>query len=215
MLKSICDRSMLMITPLYISLMVSLSLLASSNINKATVGPPEGFFLKQNAVSEETWKILKTWINTDLVDNEHAPIPWQIGAQNRQVAQFGFRYDYTKHVVDTTTPTVQIPPKLNELLHVDNSYAYTQCIINRYEPDILIPWHKDDLDFGPTVSVFTFGEARPLLLRLADDHKIAATPGHCSKYSLSESSRYEWEHMVPTGSEFRVFFTFRTHKNDP
>jgi hypothetical protein len=27
-------------------------------------------------------------------------------------------------------------------------------------------------------------------------------------------ARYEWEHMVPTGSGFRVSFTFRTHKDD-
>jgi alkylated DNA repair dioxygenase AlkB len=190
--------------------------------NKETLmGPsPEGFSCANDAIPEATWTILQTWLDSGWLlqekeehDDCSTPIPWEIGAQNRQVAQFGFRYDYDKDIVDVTTETVPTPPRLKELLNVHESF--TQCIINRYEPDILIPWHKDDLEFGPTISVFTFGEARPLLMRRADNHDITfvANPGHCSHYTLSGSARYEWEHMVPTGSGFRVSFTFRTHKD--
>ena len=191
---------------------------------------PDGFSYTDNAIPEATWSILKTWLDTDrLGDHDDCiPIPWELGVPNRQVAQFGFRYDYAKDCVDVTTHTVPIPPRLKELLlrQDDNDddddddvvmdQSFTQCIINRYEPNVLIPWHKDDLEFGPRISVFTFGEARPLLLRRVDDHDVTfvATPGHCSNYTLSRSARYDWEHMVPTGSGFRVSFTFRTHKDD-
>ncbi len=187
----------------------------SQQINKSTVvDPPHGFILIENAVPEATWEILQTWIDSNWLDAEHIAIPWQTGAQNRTVAQFGFHYDYINDRVDKTTPTAPIPLKLKELLDIDKSF--TQCIINRYESDVLIPWHKDDLEFGPTISVCTFGEARPLMLRFHDNNEAiyVATPGHCSKYILSKSARYEWEHMVPTGSGFRVSFTFRTHKDD-
>lgn len=193
--------------------LLSLSLLSSSTRSGGSdIGLPKGFSLTNDAVTEGTWSILRHWIETDLLETERTPIPWQMGAQNRQVAQFGFQYDYSNDVVDTTTPTPPIPPKLKELLQVEEKYS--QCIINCYEPNILIPWHKDDLRFGPTVSVYTFGEARPLLLRLEGDRDhCQALPQHCSKYVLSNSARYDWEHMVPKGSDFRVSFTFRTHRD--
>ena len=175
---------------------------------------PEGFVYTNEAASETSWTILKTWLESDFLAGALIPIPWQIGAQNRKVAQFGFRYDYEKDIVDMTTPTDPIPQPLRELLDIDPSF--TQCIINQYEPDTLIPWHKDDLMFGPTISVFTFGEARNLWMRLASDHDVKCffTPQHLSNYVLSGSARYEWEHMIPTGSGLRVSFTFRTHKDD-
>ena len=175
---------------------------------------PDGFSCTSDAIPEATWTILQTWLDTECLDGNRIPIPWEMGVPNRQVAQFGFRYDYGKDAVDTTTPTVSIPPRLKELLfqdEMDQTY-FTQCIINRYEPEVTIPWHMDDLEFGPRISVFTFGESRPLLLRRCDDYNVTfvANPGHCSNYTLSRSARYEWDHMVPTGSGFRVSFTFRT-----
>lgn len=211
----------------------SLNLSNSAGISGKESEPPKGFKLIPNAVTEETWKILQRWLETGYnLEDQHEPIPWQIGAQNRKVAQFGFRYDYEKDTVDTTTPTAPIPLRLKELLFPQNvseegremSNNFTQCIINQYEADILIPWHKDDVDFGPMISVFTFGEARPLLLRRQhpseDDtstvvlNSYTAVPPHCSNYILSENARYEWEHMVPIGSDYRVSFTFRTHKTE-
>lgn len=176
--------------------------------------PPEGFELTPNAVSEETWMKLKEWLDTDKLNGKHCPIPFEIGAQNRRVAQFGFRYDYINDVVDTTTPTPPIPSELYDLLNVPRNYS--QCIINTYDPDILIPFHKDDLQFGPTILVFTFGEARPLLLRDIEDNnrQYIAIPTHCSKYTLSKEARFQWEHMIPAGKAYRVSFTFRTHCND-
>jgi len=193
----------------------SLIFLGTPYHNMTEKQSPRGFQLTANAVSEESWRILQEWMDTGglLGGGESVLIPWEVGAQNRKVAQFGFRYDYDRDIVDTTTPTPPIPPTLYDLLDVPSEY--TQCIINTYEADILIPWHKDDLAFGPTILVYSFGEARPLLMRHADNHDLQCEviPTHCSKYVLSQSARYDWEHMVPTGSAFRVSFTFRSLKD--
>jgi alkylated DNA repair dioxygenase AlkB len=172
--------------------------------------PPQGFALTSNAVSQDTWFVLQEWIHTNRLLGKIQPIPRETGAQNRQVAQFGFRYDYGKDIVDTATPTPPIPPSLLDLLGIPPEY--TQCIINKYEPNILIPWHKDDLAFGPTVLVYSFGEERPLWMRCADnyDEQYQVIPTHCSKYVLSGEARYDWEHMVPTGKHDRTSFTFRS-----
>ena len=171
---------------------------------------PKGFELLHGAVSQDAWLVLEEWMQTNRLRGESVPIPWEMGAQNRQVAQFGFRYDYQQDMVDTTTPTPPIPPALRSLLDIPP--YLTQCIINKYEPDILIPWHIDDLSFGPSILVYSFGEARPLMMRRANHHDVQyqAIPSHCSKYILTDEARYEWEHMVPTGKGHRTSFTFRS-----
>jgi alkylated DNA repair dioxygenase AlkB len=141
-----------------------------------------------------------------------------MGAQNRRVAQFGFQYDYVNDRVDTKSPTPPIPQRLKELLHIEPHFS--QCIVNEYGPNVLIPWHMDDLEFGPIISVYTFGENRPLLLKKKAEgneqqQQYVSHPDHCSKYILQGSARYCSEHMVPVGKGARVSFTFRTHTDDP
>jgi alkylated DNA repair dioxygenase AlkB len=164
-----------------------------------------------------------------------------IGGQNRKVAQFGFfRYNYdTSHVEEVTEDSHPIPmilrrlllescaTKVLEKLADPTTTAFTQCIINVYQADDIIPWHWDHVDFGPTVLVFTFGEARPLPMRRRlqpllyprsqchdgedeDFEYYTANPRHGSCYILSGPSRYQWEHSVPPGNRFRLSITFRT-----
>ena len=154
-----------------------------------------------------------------------------------------------------------IQPKF-ESTHISE---FTQCIVNVYYPsttepsqnhsEVLdpqkatpstttsscssIPWHVDDSQFGPEIVVFTFGETRPLHMRLKCDkfgscsnarpktkydngnecdlHKeflyYTANPSHRSCYVLSGPARYEWQHSVPSGSGWRVSITFRTSCN--
>ena len=99
-----------------------------------------------------------------------------------------------------------------------------------------IPWHVDDPQFGPVIIVFTFGETRPLYMRLKHDNNnsssndddddggdgdgdgadcyyrsyFTAHPPHRSCYVLSGAARHRWEHSVPPGSGWRVSITFRT-----
>ncbi|CAB9517944.1 expressed unknown protein [Seminavis robusta] len=149
----------------------------SLEVEEPPVPPPEGFYLEHNIVPEETWKRLEHWLEHDTT------IPWEIGAQNRSVAQFGFRYNYDTSEVefagdDDIVP--EIPVILRQLLlqapgtrrileqikgAAKATTEFTQCIINVYHDHDIIPWHWDHVDFGPTILVFTFGETRPLQLR--------------------------------------------------
>jgi alkylated DNA repair dioxygenase AlkB len=164
-------------------------------------------------VSESTWEILHHWLQTNEFilpsredeesdtenNNRHkksaaaatpqniakSPIPWEMGGQKRQVAQFGFRFNYESSQVEFSGPQTtipEIPLPLRHLLLDDldqkldpvwkvltlgsfDPNIFIQCIINVYQAVTIIPWHLDHIDFGPIILVFTFGEDRPLPMR--------------------------------------------------
>ena len=186
---------------------------------------PNGFILEENAISEETWNEIEQWMKDGKHDNSggiYDVLPWERAIEGRMVCQWGVRYDYDKQCVDHTN-VGPIPQFLLSKLDVDST-TYTQCIINCYNSNDAIPYHLDDLDFGPTVVVYTFGENRPLNFRrrrrcdsksTSDSDSVeyeyyACHPKHCSKYILSNDARYEWEHSVPEGHGYRVSITFRS-----
>lgn len=206
---------------------------------------PNGFCLEQNQVEPEVWANIQHWLTSDMLpcscsaspageqSSTRVPIPWEMGAQSRRVAQFGScRYNYTADVVEHCPDGVlpPIPQYIRQTLlgGVENAEQYTQCIINMYEPENIIPWHTDHSYFGPKVLVYVFGECRPLLLRRlgeAGDEAGETTeqnekknvyvhtrafPGHCSKYILSGDARHVWEHSVDSGNGKRVSITFRS-----
>lgn len=205
---------------------------------------PSGFSLTHNVVPVKLWDEIQEWLDLDWdkddlglscsasISNDKDHIPWEMSTveQNRPVAQFGFRYNYVCDVVDTTTACPPIPAVLSKLIALqgDESLSllpFTQCIINAYGPNATshIPWHKDDWRFGPIVLVYTFGSARPLQMRRQQSHGndalssynyYTAYPRHLSCYILAGFARYDWEHMVPTGSEWRVSITFRSWGNN-
>jgi|Transcript_17709 alkylated DNA repair dioxygenase AlkB len=203
--------------------------------------PPEGLMVAHNVVPKASWEILERWLNDELVprwlvdgeENQGEPstcvkterIPWKIGGENRRVAQFGFLYDYESGVVDTSQPDVPRIPQIVQKLLLNpeisaTSQSFTQCIINWYEAETVIPWHTDHEDFGPIILVYTFLEERPLNLRLRqggeNEKKVVETYTaclrHCSRYILSGSSREDWEHSVPSGLARRISITFRSHR---
>ena len=115
---------------------------STTEIATTSPTPPNGFYLKHNAVSPGTWNEIRDWLNLDLDDpqlglsndrlhqqqqqrkaasNNNALIPWEASTieQNRPVAQFGFRYDYEQDKVDRiASSTPPIPPLLvQKLLH--------------------------------------------------------------------------------------------------
>ncbi|CAK9051073.1 unnamed protein product [Durusdinium trenchii] len=165
---------------------------------------PEGFQRASVAKSPKEWSALKRWME------ECQEIPWEKAIEGRRVAQWGVRYDYTTQSVDLT-PVLPIPPVLREIFP-EVGAEFTQCIINEYGAQDAIPWHLDDLAFGPTVRVFVFGDPRPLLLRPLDGDGGTKTVEmrHLWSYSFSGPARYQWEHCVPTGQDRRWSVTFRS-----
>lgn len=205
--------------------------------------PPEGFTLQHNAVSSEAWHLLEKWMNNNDYSNDG--IEWEETEhnQNRPTAQFGFRYNYHRDIVEfhandnkasNSQHDCQTPPipeilqrlLLDPLQNTDNNennnslppgMKFTQCIINDYkDADTVIPWHRDDMAFGDIVLVYTFLDERPLHLRsIHNNVAYTAHPRHCSRYILRGTAREHWEHCVPAGSSRRVSFTFRTlRQND-
>ncbi|CAE8603191.1 unnamed protein product, partial [Polarella glacialis] len=119
------------------------------------------------AVAEENWQELRRWLDSGDV----CAVPWEKAREGRRVVQWGARYDYSKQAVDRT-PVSPVPDRLRELLPGVGE-EFTQCIINEYGAEDGIPWHMDDLAFGPDILVFCFGEARPVKLR----RRIGAVAG--------------------------------------
>lgn len=201
---------------------------------------PEGLYAEHNMISETAWKVLEHWLEQDEFSTYNvitatataiaSPIPWEIGAQNRRVAQFGFRYNYGTSVVeyecddvdDDAVPEIPLElrlillescsERLRKLLHDTvppewDPTAFTQCIINVYDADNIIPWHWDHKEFGPVVLVFTFGEDRPLLLRrlkssvlldrtIDNNHNYPLSQCHHEEGSYSEED-YEYYTAYP------------------
>ena len=206
--------------------------------------PPPGFHLEHDVLPESAWEEIREWLCLDLADENLGIdlstrrnsagqiIPWEASPQDqcRPVAQFGSAvYDYDADVVvaPCSQANADIPPILKRLLLNNSggneetnaliaSQKWSQCIINAYGANSTshIPWHFDDPAFGPVVLVYTFGEARPLLMRKgdADDnmYMYSAQPKHLSRYVLSGESREHWQHSVPAGKDWRVSITFRT-----
>ena len=213
------------------------------NGHSSSSPPPKGFSLTTSAVSEQAWQQIKSYLGLDtekqnlgiefatnntscsaIDSNQHVDIPWEPTPhpQNRPVAQFGFRYNYEKDIVEacgdgeTSNNTAaaapstalngvpRIPQLFQQLLlqpleqshenhESSSSSLFSQCIVNVYCPSVddgliiadeaeqkeavahhlpistsgsHIPWHVDDPRFGPRILVYTFGESRPLHMRL-------------------------------------------------
>jgi hypothetical protein len=136
----------------------------------------------------------------------------------------------------TTTTTTTSPKEINRDYNDETATDSSNNINGSH-----IPWHIDDHRFGPVILVFTFGETRPLNMRLKkhnnddkydyddidddddDDDDIdcckrysyfTAHPPHRSCYKLSGLARTRWEHSIPTGTGWRVSITFRSVLSD-
>ena len=212
---------------------------ATSADNSSSSPPPPGFHLEHDVLPEKAWEEIRGWLCLDLDDENlgidtpktNTCIPWEASPQDqcRPVAQFGrAKYNYEEDVVVASAETNNgIPPILKRLLlnisggndatnALIASQEWSQCIINAYGANSSshIPWHFDDAAFGPIILVYTFGEARPLLMRKGDTDDTgsiySAQPKHLSRYVLSGESRDHWQHSVPSGKGWRVSITFRT-----
>lgn len=163
---------------------------------------PQGLVYCPNAVDATLGARLQAWLRqegTELGEGrgqvlDHtaaaAVIPWERAVEGRRVAQWGWRYDYSKHCVDPQA-VAAVPVPLRELcrrglgtlvacataaaapaalpgwlLRPGADEHFSQCIVNEYLPGDGIPWHLDDpVGFGEAVLVASFGARRTLALR--------------------------------------------------
>ena len=141
------------------------------------------------------------------------------------MAQFGFRCNYEKSVVEYSDNVPEILLPLRQLLlescaerlkriqtsnnlnreHWDPT-QFTRCIINVYEKaQDIIPWHWDHVDFGPTVLVFTFGEDRPLHLRTLPSSSLQ---NQTNSYPRSQCHHTEGQYSE---SDYQYYTAYPRH----
>jgi len=81
------------------------------------------------------WPKLRAWIAGQEPESKEVrsptlgeeSIPWELSAETRRVAQWGFRYDYKTQDVDLS-PMPALPEWVYDVLQVDPSFE--QCILN-------------------------------------------------------------------------------------
>ena len=134
---------------------------------------------------------------------------------NRRVVSFGQRYDYGKRAVEAADP---MPPflkplraRIAELVGLAPE-AFSQSLINEYQPGAGIGWHRDKPQFGLVIGVSLMS---PCVLRLrrragAKWERASAPLAPRSAYLLSGPARGVWEHSITPGDELRYSITFRT-----
>ena len=131
------------------------------------------------------------------------------------MVSFGARYDYGKRAVEAADPMPQfllpLRARIAELAGLAPE-AFSQSLINEYQPGAGIGWHCDKPQFGVVVGVSLVS---PCVLRLrrragAKWERAAAPLAPRSAYLLSGPAREVWEHSITPGEQLRYSITFRT-----
>jgi alkylated DNA repair dioxygenase AlkB len=134
---------------------------------------------------------------------------------NRRVVSFGLRYDYGKRAVEAAEPLPAflepLRARVAELAELAPE-AFSQSLINEYQPGAGIGWHRDKSQFGLVAGVSL---ASPCVLRLrrrvgATWERASAPLAPRSAYLLSGPAREVWEHSITPGEALRYSITFRT-----
>lgn len=134
---------------------------------------------------------------------------------NRRVVSFGLRYDYGKRAAEAAEPLpaflLPLRARIAELAELPPQ-AFSQSLINEYQPGAGIGWHRDKPQFGMVAGVSLLS---PCVLRLrrregAKWQRASAPLSPRSAYLLSGPAREVWEHSIMPGEQLRYSITFRT-----
>jgi alkylated DNA repair dioxygenase AlkB len=134
---------------------------------------------------------------------------------HRQVASFGWRYDFGRRSLDPTTPIPDFLLPLRAKVAAFTGHApeaFEQALVSLYEPGAAIGWHRDRPEFDQVAGVSFLTPCRFRLRRPVEDgwerKTFEAAPR--SAYLLSGPSRTDWEHSIPPLEARRYSVTFRT-----
>ena len=150
--------------------------------------------------------------------------PW-IGALNRRVQHYGFRYDYRGGLSDMPAPALPAWAEVmaERLRPSFGGIRPVQCIVNEYRPGQGIGMHADHRDFGPVVASLSLGEAWPMRFRRRRGRYVSGglpadevhTLPRRSILLLSRRARTDWMHGIDRADSrretgVRLSATFRT-----
>jgi alkylated DNA repair dioxygenase AlkB len=142
--------------------------------------------------------------------------PFQFGQfqGKRQVAWFGYRYDYTVRRLQEAEP---IPKWLGPVVEQVETFGgpktrIAQVLCTAYDVGVGIGWHRDKPHFDEVFGL-SLGAACKFRFRKAADKTwerftLEAKPR--SIYLMSGPSRHVWEHSIPPVEAPRWSITFRT-----
>jgi alkylated DNA repair dioxygenase AlkB len=138
----------------------------------------------------------------------------------RKVAYFGWSYDFS---AGRAAPADPLPAYLEPLRARAAAFAglpveaLQQCLINRYEPEAGVGWHRDRPVFGEVVGVSLLAPALFRMRRREGDRwtRVNLTVEPRSAYVLRGQAREQWEHSVPPVDALRYSVTFRTLRTAP
>jgi alkylated DNA repair dioxygenase AlkB len=132
----------------------------------------------------------------------------------RHVASFGWRYDYSRRMLQEALPIPSFLLALREQAaafgEVDAG-GLQQILVNRYAPGAGIGWHRDKPMFDTVIAISLAGPSRLRLRRRQADgwDRVSQDLAPRSGYRLQGPSRWEWEHSLAEVEALRYSVTFR------
>jgi alkylated DNA repair dioxygenase AlkB len=174
-------------------------------------GLPEGFRYRPDLISPAEERDLAARFEA----LPFKPFEFHGYTGHRQVASFGWRYDFGRRSLDRTAPIPDFLAPLRDQVAAFASRppeAFEQALVSLYEPGAAIGWHRDRPEFGAVAGVSLLTPCRFRLRRKTADgwERRAFEAAPRSAYLLSGLSRTDWEHSIPPLEARRYSVTFRT-----
>jgi alkylated DNA repair dioxygenase AlkB len=176
-------------------------------------GVPEGFVYRPDFLSRDEEAELAAWLGT----LPFAAFQFRGYEGRRRVVSYGWQYDFTRsHLLKAD----DIPAELLAVraraatLAGHEPEELQQVLLNEYQPDAPIGWHRDRLIFAEVVGIsllapctFRFRRRTP-----GGFERASVTLEPRSAYLLSGPARTDWEHSIPPVAQHRYSITFRNFR---
>jgi alkylated DNA repair dioxygenase AlkB len=137
----------------------------------------------------------------------------------RRIVSFGWRYDYSRRALRSSTPMPDFIAPLRAraaaVTGVDMAQLQ-QALITEYDASVTIGWHRDKPMFEDVVALSFLSPCRLRLRRKREGgwERWGAIIAPRSLYRLRGPARHEWEHSIPPVESKRYSVTFRTFVED-
>ena len=120
---------------------------------------------------------------------------------SRQVAHYGFKYNYISGDVSEKAP--EFPECFKELRNivrwagvVPETMPLDQCLVNKYLPGQGIAAHTDTINYGHYICCFTFGSGAEMEFTRGGFDSVVLFTNPGSLYVMSGESRYKLKHSM-------------------
>lgn len=162
------------------------------DITKFEIKEVPGLFLIPNFITKDEEQKLLTFINS---------CKWEKGPRNREVQQFGYKYNYTSK--NSSMEQIDKIPKEYDFIieKLMETKVFTekpdQCINNKYVPGQGITAHTDHVKhFGSRVASLTISSDTTMQFQKGET-KINVRLTRQSLAVLTCDARYLWTHCIP------------------